>query len=45
MGKTTTPASDSFINKIPKSGEPQPSGGNSLPMGTLQQTKDRNRLG
>ncbi|MBK0093653.1 hemagglutinin repeat-containing protein, partial [Erwinia sp. S59] len=41
MGKTTTPASDSFINNIPKSGEPQPSGGNSLPMGTLQQTKDR----
>lgn len=40
MGKTTTPASDSFINNIPKSGQPQPSGGNSPPMGTLQQTKD-----
>ncbi|WP_262264827.1 hemagglutinin repeat-containing protein [Pantoea dispersa] len=41
MGKTTTPASDSFINNIPKSGQPQPSGGNSLPVATLQQTKDR----
>ncbi|WFL69979.1 hemagglutinin repeat-containing protein [Pantoea sp. X85] len=41
MGKTTTPASDSFIKNIPKSGQAQPSGGNSLPIGTLQQTKDR----
>ncbi|MEB5974308.1 hemagglutinin repeat-containing protein [Pantoea dispersa] len=41
MGKTTTPASDSFINNIPKSGQHQPSGGNSLPVATLQQTKDR----
>lgn len=41
MGKTTTPASDSFINDIPKSGQPQLSDGNSLPIGTLQQTKDR----
>ncbi|WP_052696968.1 hemagglutinin repeat-containing protein [Pantoea sp. SM3] len=40
MGKTTSPASDSFINNIPKSGQPQPSGGNSPPMGTLQQTQD-----
>ena len=41
MGKNTTHTSDSSGNDTSKSGHSQQSGDNSLPMGTLQQTKDR----
>ncbi len=41
MGKNTTHTSDSSGNDTSKSGYSQQSGDNSLPMGTLQQTKDR----
>ncbi|WHU85635.1 hemagglutinin repeat-containing protein [Pantoea agglomerans pv. betae] len=41
MGKNTTHTSDSSGNDTSKSGQSQQSGDNSLPMGTLQQTKDR----
>ncbi|MGC0952062.1 hemagglutinin repeat-containing protein [Pantoea agglomerans] len=41
MGKNTTHTSDSSGNDTSKSGQFQQSGDNSLPMGTLQQTKDR----
>jgi filamentous hemagglutinin len=41
MGKNTSHISDSSNNDTLKSGQSQQSDGNSLPMGTLQQTKDR----
>ncbi|MDQ0432476.1 hemagglutinin repeat-containing protein [Pantoea agglomerans] len=41
MGKNTTHTSDSSGNDTSKSGHSLQSGDNSLPMGTLQQTKDR----
>ncbi|WP_081325946.1 hemagglutinin repeat-containing protein [Pantoea agglomerans] len=41
MGKNTTHTYDSSGNDTSKSGQSQQSGDNSLPMGTLQQTKDR----
>ncbi|WP_223813780.1 MULTISPECIES: hemagglutinin repeat-containing protein [unclassified Pantoea] len=40
MGKNTAHTSDSSINNASKSGQSQSAGGNSLPVGTLQQTKD-----
>lgn len=40
MGKNTAHTSDSSINNASKSGQSQSAGGNSLPVGTLQQTKN-----